>query len=308
MRIIKIDLEKLRKIKKPMVACIGYFDGIHIGHQQLLKKTIELSKKYDCETALITFEPDPWVVIKGATNVKHISTIRQRMNKAVELGMDNIIFLEFTRDMSSLPPIDFMNIVLGSLNLKALVCGFDFHFGYKGSGNVQFLQDNASYEICVVDAVKDEKGKISSTRITQCIEEGRMEEASAMLGSPFSMEGKVIHGKHRGSTMGFPTANVSVSEEYILPKVGVYAGEVHIGKDVYPCMINIGTNPTFQDIETISLEAYIFNFHKDIYGKVISVDFLKYIRGEKKFRSMNNLIMQLEQDKRNILQYFEEER
>ena len=308
MRIIRINLEKLKKVKKPMVACIGYFDGLHIGHQKLLEETCKLAKKYDCETALITFEPDPWVVIKGEVHVKHISTMRQRINKAVELGMDNIVFLEFTRDMSSLPPIDFMEKVLGCLNLKGLVCGFDYHFGYKGSGNVQFLQDNASYEISVIDAIEDEKGKISSTRISQCIEEGNMEEADRLLGSPFCIEGKVIHGKHRGTSLGFPTVNVQVSDEYLLPKRGVYAGIAHVGKKEYQCMVNIGINPTFKDVESISLEANIFDFDQDIYGMIIAIDFLKYIRPEKSFKNTNNLVMQLEQDKRNILKYFNEDK
>ena len=306
MRIIKVSLDKTRRNKTPMVACIGYFDGLHVGHQKLLEKTRELGEKYHCETAMITFEPDPWVIIKGATNVKHISTMRQRINKAVSLGMDNIVFLEFTRDMSSLPPIDFMNKILGNLNLQGLVCGFDFHFGYKGSGNVQFLQDNAPYEICVVSAVEDEQGKISSTRITKCIEQGHMEEANRLLGSPFCMEGKVIHGKKRGTDMGFPTANVQVSDEYIIPKNGVYAGKIHVGRQSYGCMINIGLNPTFRDVDAISLEANIFDFHEDIYGQVVSVDFLKFIRPEKQFRSKSNLVMQLEQDKRTIQKYFEE--
>lgn len=306
MRIIKVSLDKTRRNKTPMVACIGYFDGLHVGHQKLLEKTRELGEKYHCETAMITFEPDPWVIIKGATNVKHISTMRQRINKAVSLGMDNIVFLEFTRDMSSLPPIDFMNKILGNLNLQGLVCGFDFHFGYKGSGNVQFLQDNAPYEICVVAAVEDEQGKISSTRITKYIEQGHMEEANRLLGSPFCMEGKVIHGKKRGTDMGFPTANVQVSDEYIIPKNGVYAGKIHVGRKSYGCMINIGLNPTFHDVDAISLEANIFDFHEDIYGQVVSVDFLKFIRPEKQFRSKSNLVMQLEQDKRTIQKYFEE--
>ena len=133
MRIMHISLANLKKIHTPLVACIGYFDGLHVGHQKLLAKTVELSKKYGCETAMITFDPDPWVVIRGMQKVKHITTMRQRINKAVELGMENIVLLDFTRDMSEMDPSDFLNRILGALNLKALVCGFDFHFGYHGN-------------------------------------------------------------------------------------------------------------------------------------------------------------------------------
>lgn len=303
MRVIRVDLNHLRHSRIPMCACIGYFDGLHRGHQKLIHKTIELGRKYSCETALITFDPDPWVVIKGMQNVKHLSTMAQRMNLAVSMGIDNIVLLNFTRDMSELSPQDFLDQVLGSLNLKGLVCGFDFGFGYKGQGNAQFLKEHAPFEVVVVEAVKDEEGKISSTRISNCIVAGQIEEANAMLGYRFNIEGKVIHGKHRGTGMGFPTANVDYSSEYLLPKTGVYAGYAIVDGISYPCMINIGTNPTFHDIDHMSLEAYLLHFHGDLYDKRIRLEFLKYIRAEKAFRSRENLILQMEQDLRDVESY-----
>lgn len=304
MRIIRVDLNNLKKNVKPLCACIGYFDGLHRGHQQLLAKTVKLSHKYGCETGMITFDPDPWVVIKGMQNVKHISTMRQRINRAVQLGMDNIILLNFTRDMSELPPQDFLEKVLGCLNLKALVCGFDFHFAYRGEGDAAFLKAHAPFEIAVISAIEDSVGKISSTRISRCIVEGKIEEANAMLGYPYSIEGKVIHGKHRGTGMGFPTANILYDPEYLLPKNGVYAAMITIGQDQYPCMVNVGINPTFSDIDHISIEANILDFNGDLYGRWVRLDFCRFMRGEKKFRSRENLIMQLEQDQRDVRSYF----
>lgn len=306
MRVIHIDLNHLKKITTPMTACIGYFDGLHKGHQKLVEATVKMAEKYNCETALITFDPDPWVVIKGMQKVKHISTMRQRMNRAVDLGIHNIVLLDFTRDMSELSPEDFLTRVLGSLNLKGLVCGFDFHFAYKGSGDAAFLQAHAPFEVQVIPAVEDEQGKISSTRISECIVNGRMEEANAMLGYPFTMEGKVVHGKHRGTSMGFPTANVQYSEEYLLPRTGVYAGIAIVGRERYECMINIGSNPTFHDIDHLSLEAYLFDFKGDLYGRIIKLEFLRYMREERSFQSKENLIMQLEQDMHGIREYFHE--
>ena len=169
MRVIRVDLNHLKHSRIPMCACIGYFDGLHRGHQKLIEKTCELGRKYNCETALITFDPDPWVVIKGMSNVKHLSTMAQRMNRAVSYGIDNIVLLNFTRDMSELSPQDFVDKILGSLNLKALVCGFDFSFADHGKGNAAFLQEHAPFEVAVIARVEDEKGKISSTRISECV-------------------------------------------------------------------------------------------------------------------------------------------
>jgi riboflavin kinase/FMN adenylyltransferase len=305
MRVIRVDLRNLKHSRIPMCACIGYFDGLHRGHQKLIQKTVEMGKKYHCETALITFDPDPWVVIKGMSKVKHISTMSQRMNLAVSMGIDNIVLLNFTRDMSELSPQDFIDRVLGSLNLKGLVCGFDYGFGYKGQGTAEYLKEHAPFEVQIVEPVTDEEGKISSTRISTCIVSGQMEEANAMLGYRFNIEGKVVHGKHRGTDMGFPTANVSYSSEYLLPKTGVYAGYAIVDGVSHPCMINIGTNPTFHDIDHMSLEAHLLHFSGDLYDKKIRIEFLKFIRPEKAFRSRENLILQLDQDLRDIEAYLE---
>ena len=304
MRIIRVDLSGLHKTNKPICACIGYFDGLHRGHQKLLAETVEMAKKYGCETGMITFEPDPWVVIKGMQKVKHITTMRQRINMAVEFGMDNIILLEFTRDMSELPPMEFIEKALGCLNLKGLVCGFDFHFGYHGDGDPAFLKEHAPFEVKVIEPVNDETGKISSTRISQCIVEGKVDEANEMLGYRFTMEGKVVHGKHRGTDMGFPTANLQYDAEYLMPKNGVYAALVEVDQKYYQAMVNIGINPTFNDLDAISIEAHLLQYYGDLYGKWIKISFCKYLRREMKFRSKDNLIMQLEQDLRNVRQYF----
>ncbi len=304
MRVIKVDLNRLKYNSTPLVACIGYFDGLHKGHQELLKETVRLGEEMNCETAIITFEPDPWVVIKGDTNVQHISTMRQRINMSIKLGMHNIVLLQFTKEMSELSPADFLEKILGSLNIKALVCGFDFHFAYKGSGDIAFLKEHAKFPIYVIDEFDDEIGKISSTRISQCIQEGKMEEATAMLGYHFTIEGKVIHGKHRGTSMGFPTANVELDPEYIIPKIGVYAGLTFVNGKQYQCMINIGKNPTFKDVNHLSLEVNLIGFEGNLYGKQLKVEFVKFIRGEKTFKNVDNLIMQLEQDLHSIKEYF----
>lgn len=300
MRIITIGINTTLVRKIRLCACIGYFDGMHLGHQKLIERTLEMAKEKDCESALITFDPDPWVTIRNDQDVRHITTLRQRINLAVQAGIDNIIILQFTKEMAGLHPDVFLHDILGKLDLQGLVCGFDFHYGAKGAGSAQSLIDTAPFEVAVVDAVKDDKGKISSTRISECIINGQMEEAAAMLGRYFTIEGNIIHGRSNGTSMGFPTANIDYSSEYILPKNGVYACFVNVDQKRYKAMVNAGHNPTIAYTERISLEAHLIGFSGDLYGKMVSIEFIEYIREEKKFRSRENLIMQLEQDVRNI--------
>ena len=296
MRIIKMGLYSNRVYTNPMCACIGYFDGMHKGHQALIQKTIEMAKRKRCESALITFDPDPWVTIKHVKDVKHITTMRERLNRAVEYGIQNIIILDFSSDFAKLSPEDFVQQILSKISLKGLICGFDFHYGFMGKGSAETLQQTEGLEVEVVQPIEDEQGKISSTRITQCIEDGKMEDAAEMLGYFFHISGIVVHGRHQGNAIGFPTANIHYDPEYILPKSGVYAGFVIIQNKKFGAMINLGHNPTFNYRNDLSLEAHMIDFDQDIYGKLISVEFIRFIRDEKRFSSKGNLIMQLEQD------------
>ena len=300
MRVINIGVHTVQKYQNPMCACIGYFDGMHLGHQALVKATVELAQKHDCESALITFDPDPWVTIKGLKDVKHITTMRQRINRAVELGIQNIIILDFDKEMSELSPTDFIHKTLAKLNLKGIVCGFDFHYGAHGAGDCNTLKSETEYDVVVVDAVEDEIGKISSTRICDAIIQGDMPAIKKMLGQYYSLEGIVRRGHQQGRLMGFPTANIEYSDEYLLPKQGVYASLVEIDHHVYGAMTNLGHNPTCNTSEKLSLETYLIGYNGSLYGRIIKVQLLEYLRPEIHFKSRENLILQLEQDVRDI--------
>ena len=295
MRIVNVKLGEIRKQKNPVVACIGYFDGMHKGHQALVKATIEKAKELGVESGLITFDPDPWVTLRDAKDVKHITPLQQRINIAVELGIKNIFILNFTKEMAALSPVDFIK-VLDSCNIKALICGFDYHYGQFGKGDIESLKRDADFEVIVIDAVSDSEGKISSTRITNLIEEGEVHKAEELLGYAYRVEGYVVHGNAKGRTIGYPTANVSVPSEYLEPKSGVYACFALIDGKKYKAMVNIGHNPTFNYTETMSLEAYILDFSGDLYDKRLKISFKYYLRPEKKFKYIGNLKMQLEQD------------
>lgn len=295
MRIVNVKLGEIRKQKNPVVACIGYFDGMHKGHQALVNATIEKAKELGVESGLITFDPDPWVTLRNEKDVKHITPLQQRINIAVELGIKNIFILNFTKEMAALSPLDFIK-VLDSCNIKALICGFDYHYGQFGKGDIESLKRDADFEVVVIDAVSDNEGKISSTRITNLIEEGEVHKAEELLGYAYRVEGYVVHGNAKGRTIGYPTANVSVPSEYLEPKGGVYACFALIDGKKYKAMVNIGHNPTFNYTETMSLEAYILDFSGDLYDKRLKISFKYYLRPEKKFKYVGNLKMQLEQD------------
>ena len=295
MRIVNVKLVEIRKQKNPVVACIGYFDGMHKGHQALVNATLEKAKELGVESGLITFDPDPWVTLRNEKDVKHITPLQQRINIAVELGIKNIFILNFTKEMAALSPLDFIK-VLDSCNIKALICGFDYHYGQFGKGDIESLKRDADFEVVVVDAVNDNEGKISSTRITNLIEEGEVHKAEELLGYAYRVEGYVVHGNAKGRTIGYPTANVSVPSEYLEPKGGVYACFALIDGKKYKAMVNIGHNPTFNYTETMSLEAYILDFSGDLYDKRLKISFKYYLRPEKKFKYIGNLKMQLEQD------------
>lgn len=301
MRIITISTETKRVYTGPLAACIGYFDGMHIGHRALIQKTLECAKETQAESALITFDPDPWVPIRGIdeADIKHISTFRERLNKAVELGIQNVVILKFTKEMCQLSPEKFVSDILKKLNLTSLVCGFDFHYGFMGRGDTESLKESLGVPVYVIPPIEDEFGKISSTRITKAIIEGDMESAHRMLGDWFTIEGTVVHGNRVGSSLGFPTANVQYSKEYILPKGGVYAGFAIVQGKRYKTMINLGHNPTLNYQNDMSLEANILDFKGDLYNRQIKLEFVHFLREEKCFKNRDNLIMQLEQDFRD---------
>jgi riboflavin kinase/FMN adenylyltransferase len=201
--------------------------------------------------------------------------------------------------MAALAPEVFVREILGQLDLRGIVCGFDFHYGAMGAGNCETLKEQADFEVSVIEAVSDEKGKISSTRISEEIEKGNLEEVSRMLGYEYQLEGLVIHGRHKGTGMGFPTANIRYSAEYILPPAGVYAGYARIGTKKVRAMINLGHNPTLNYSENLSLEAHLIGWTGDLYGRMITLHLVKRLRNEKRFKNRSNLIMQLDQDLRD---------
>lgn len=310
MEIIQIELGKTIQLAQPIAACIGYFDGFHAGHQALFQATLQAAKQKGLKSAIITFDPDPWVVIKGIQNIKHLSSLQDRALWALQDGFDYMIIMQFTKDLAAQPPEDFIKQMLFPLGIQHLVCGFDFHFGARGKGNVAMLQqyESASFQVEEIKEVLYNNDKISSTRISKEVEAGNMQLVTKLLSRPYQMQGVVIPGRQQGRRIGFPTANIDLSDNYILPKQGVYVGEVIYDEQVYMGMVNVGYNLTFNTREDLSLEVNILDFHKMIYGERVVLRFLHYLREELKFANIEELIEQLKVDEADTRKYFEERR
>lgn len=294
MEIIEINLNDIQSLE-PLSACIGYFDGMHIGHVHLIDETLNQAKKNHLKSACITFHPDPWCVLKNIQNISHISSMEERIEIGEKYGLDYWIILPFTIELSKMDIHEFENL-LKEMNIQKLICGFDYSYGYKGKGNINTLKQQSYFDVIVVDEVTYKNEKISSTRIENEIMNGNMDEVFHLLGRPYSIQGIVVDGRKLGNTIGFPTANIKCKYQSILPKTGVYIGYVLINEVEFKCMINVGHNPTFNFQNNVSIEVNIIDFDQDIYGKEIKVFFHKRIRDEIKFHSKDKLIEQLKID------------
>lgn len=307
MKVLNIVLNEQLLIDEDLAACIGYFDGFHYGHQGLFNQTLKAAKERNLKSALITFDPDPWVIIKGIDNITHLSSMEDRIKWAEDLGFDYFLILNFTREMSSLEPSKFVEEVLLKNRIKYLVCGFDFHFGAFGKGDAAFLKtyNKDVLRVKEIEEIVYEGSKISTTRITECIDKGDIEKANILLTRPYTLNGVVVKGNQKGRTIGFPTANIKLTNNYVMPQNGVYIGKVMIDNEEYQAMINIGHNPTFNLVDHTSIEAHIIDFNGDIYNKNIKVMLYKFIREEKKFDTVNDLIDELKKNVEQTKEYFE---
>lgn len=290
------------------VAAIGFFDGVHIGHQTVISRAVQIAKKEGLSSAVMFFDPHPSVVLqKDKKDVQYITPLDHKISLMEQLGVDILYVVRFNKELSKLLPNEFLEEFVERLNIVHIVAGFDFTFGHKGAGNMtnisEYLPTNIRYDI--ISKQEQANEKISSTRIRECLQNGNVEEVERLLGRPYETIGEVVHGDKRGREIGYPTANIKLSNDYIIPRIGIYAVEVKVDEQLYQGMASIGYNPTFKDDKTtIRIEVNIFEFNKDIYGKSIHVYWKNYMRDEVKFTSVEALIEQLAEDERQTRQIF----
>jgi riboflavin kinase / FMN adenylyltransferase len=302
MKIIR-DLDNY-KTNLPVALTQGTFDGVHLGHQRIIKQLIKAAKKINGKSVLLTFHPHPRLVLYPEYNdLKLIHTEDEKIELLSRTGLDELIILPFTKEFSRQTADQFVrNILIEKLNVKRLVIGYDHRFGKNREGTkdeLVKLSSEFNFSIEEISAQELKDVAVSSTKIRKALADGDVKTANLYLGRPFSVTGTVIEGKKLGRKLGFPTANVELRNEYkLVPRNGVYAVYVTIEGNMIPFngMLNIGDIPSIKNKDW-AIEVHIFDFDKEIYGKKIHIDFIERMRNEKKFDSLNDLSTQLSQDK-----------
>lgn len=290
------------------VSAIGFFDGIHKGHQDVIQTAVKHAQENKMESAVITFHPHPSVILKkGTEHVRYITPIREKQEILQQMNVDRLYIIEFNKELSGLTPQAFIDHFVIGLNIKHLVAGFDYSFGHKGLGNMNNIADftRDKFSFTVIDKVSLDSEKVSSTRIRELLKIGEVDEVNTLLGRPLKYTSIVVHGAKRGTDLGYPTANLKVNEEALLPKIGVYAVKVIYKNAIYEGMASIGTNPTFEeDHGNLSVEVNIFDYNNDLYGEELQIVWYKFIRDEEKYNNVEELMKQLALDEKNIRQLF----
>lgn len=300
MKIIR-GVNKSCDIKNPVVA-LGNFDGIHIGHQFLIKRTVDLAKEVKGTPALFTFYPHPLKVIRNRYEPFIIQTFKEKVRIARNLGIEAIICARFTKEFANIHPEDFVeNILVNNLHVRYVCVGYDYTFGERGRGGIKSLKaysNKFGFDLVVIPPVKINGTIVSSTRIRDFLKEGEIKNANRFLGRNYKISGIVKRGDSRGTSLGFPTANIYLKNEIIL-KNGVYAAYVYIKSKRYKSAVNVGSNPTFKGKEK-HIEAFLIDFEGDIYGEKIEIEFIDFLRSERTFRRIQDLVKQIQRDVEGI--------
>ena len=290
-----------------VVFTLGTFDGVHIGHQSIIKQLNDYADKNGGESVLLTFYRHPrHVLFPDDQRLKLLSTIEERCEMLKNYGLKHFIIQEFTPEFSRIKSVNFVrDILVNTLKVHKLIIGYDHHFGRNREGNFEELVNLSnlySYEIEKIEPQKFDGISISSTKIRKAITEDKFEDAKNYLGHYFSFRGTVVKGRNIGNQIGYPTANIKINNDWkLLPNDGVYAVYVNIGLKEYKGMMNIGFNPTF-DSQKKSIEIHILDFKSDIYGEGLKVSVVKKIRKEKKFSSVEELKKVLKLDENKVRQ------
>ena len=301
---------EFKKLENAVVT-IGTFDGVHFGHQKILKRLCELAKATGGESVILTFFPHPRLIIDPENQqLKMINTVEEKAKILANIGVDHLIITPFTRDFSNLTPAEYIKqILIDTIGVKNIIVGYDHRFGKDRQGGMLDLQEFAGiygFEIEEIPEQDINDVAVSSTKVRAALLEGDVALAASFLGYNFSIHGRVIKGDKIGRTIGFPTANIFVEETYkLIPSDGIYAVTVELNAVVYKGMAYIGQRPTINGM-TRNIEVNIFDFSQEIYGQLITMNFLKFLRHDVKFTGLEALKDQLHDDKLATLKFFDE--
>ena len=294
------------RVSQPSLVTIGVFDGVHRGHQHLIKRLVEEAHQHERLAVVMTFFPHPDVVLRGLQGQRYyLTTPDQRAEELLKLGVDLVVTQSFDDAFRQIRAADYVENLLSHLRMEVLWVGADFAMGYQREGNIAFLRQQAqarSFELIVIDLVRRSGEIISSTAVRDALLAGEVEKANNWLGRGYALVGEVVHGEQRGRKIGFPTANIAVWEEQVIPANGVYAGWAYLGSERFMAVTNVGVRPTFSG-DNVTVEAHLLDFQGDIYGQQLAVTFESRLREEQKFASIDALVAQIGSDARAGREY-----
>ncbi len=298
-----------RETMPQIVMALGYFDGVHFGHQKVISTAKAIADEKGLQSAVMTFDPHPSVVLgRDIKHIEYITPLKDKIGIIASLGIDYLFIINFSREFAHLLPQEFVDQYLIQFNVRHVVAGFDYSYGRMGKGTMETLpfHSREQFDFTVIPKLENNDKKISSTLTRSYIRAGKMEELPLLLGRFYITSGIVIHGDKRGRTIGFPTANIGLDGDYIFPPLGVYCVRFKVMEKWYEGVCNVGIKPTFKnDAQTTpSIEVHIFAFDEEIYGQAATIEWHLYLRKEQKFSSIEELTTQIENDKKAALEYF----
>lgn len=298
MELIRINYLKMARIKEPIVATIGQFDGLHLAHLTIIEKTIALAKKINCKSAVFTFEPHPDFVLKKVTTATYVTPLPIKQEILSKMGIDYLIIIDFDLQIAHLSPFDFVKKILLANMVQEVVVGFDFKFGYQGAGKPEMIENLSNHHIKtnIIKEIKYRNEKMGTKLVRKLLKEGLVLEVYEILGRFYKIRGEVIKGNGYGHKINLPTANLEIGSEFATILPGVYVVRVNYKKKKYLGVANLGNNISFNYHDKMVFETHILDFNENIYGETLEIEFVSYLRCEKLFNNVEEFKAQIAKD------------
>ena len=295
---------------RPAAVTIGKFDGVHRGHQYLVRRLLEEAGKRDLASVVVTMHPHPATVLRPGTPISYLCSLEDRVELLQGLGVDQVAVLSFTSELAQLSYKEFVALIIDQLDMRLLLAGPDLALGRNREGNVEAIRPLAlekGFELTLVELLSEEEAKVGSGAVREALAAGEMETVTRLLGRPFALHGPVVRGAERGRTIGFPTANIAIGADLALPSFGVYVTRAYLGESTYDSITNIGKRPTF-DEDRPTIEAHILDFDADCYEQQLRIELRTRVRDELRFDGVEALKAQIGSDVQTARDYFAKER
>lgn len=294
---------------RPTAVTIGKFDGVHRGHQHLVRRLLEEARKRDLASVVVTMHPHPATVLRPGTPISYLCSLEERVELLQGLGVDQVAVLSFTSELAQLSYREFVTLIIDQLDMRLLLAGRDLALGRNREGDVEAIRLLAlekGFELTLVELLSEDDEKVGSGAVREALAAGEMETVTRLLGRPFALHGPVVRGAERGRTIGFPTANIAIGADLALPSFGVYVTRAYLGESRYDSITNIGKRPTF-DEDRPTIETHILDFDADCYEQQLRIELLTRVRDEMRFDGVEALKAQIGSDVQTARDYFAKE-